>query len=306
MRIYLTYLFFLLSAFGFSQEPTDLQSLAQLISTKLPDTLHLNRHERVHFSFSADTTVPLFNYERVLNQYVQPLLSSYNRFFTKEKCYQLYVFTDPITLRKIVNFQEFTCGRQLFGPVVVYASVARGFYDFRDSLLQDWAAIIRDPNLFENVKQVDILIHKSGEVEFTGDDLLSQSLYAGLKPKWKQAIYYGQPANSVTTVKVRPDRSLDKESIQYTEVAYFIKDRFEGQVLKFDPDWSGVLDSKRSIAVSFIYDASIGQLSDVAVHSNEGAKAKRLIDWIYANYSQIEKDFLNSDSGSSRYLFYID
>ena len=77
-------------------------------------------------------------------------------------------------------------------------------------------------------------------------------------------------------------------------------------MLKFDPDWSGVLDSKKSIAVSFIYDPIIGQVSDEAVHSNVGAKADRLIDWIYSNYPKIKKDFLHSDSGSSRYLFYID
>jgi len=290
----------------FSQKAEDIQSLALLLAKELPDTLRLNHYEQTQFRFSAEG-VPTFELEHTLNNYVASLLLSNNHLFNHKKCYGLYLFVDPITSRRIINLSEKSC-EKLFVTYFVNVSVERGFYAFGDSLLKDWSSVVYDTTLFSNGvhKQVDILINKSGVAAFFGDDLLIQHLNAALKPAWRPGVYYGAPVNSVQTLVVFPSNSSEKEFIQYGKLAFVLSSGFEGKFLKFDWDWRGDIGQKKHTAVSFIYDPTRKQITDPAIHADENGDAKRLINWINANYVSLKADFIQKFNWPSRYLFYMD
>lgn len=305
MKVYLILQLFLFSSYGFSQEPEDLQALSHLLEAEIPDSLNLRRREQTQFMLSAEG-LPVFDFAQTWTSHIHPLLSKNNSLFSKDKRYTIYLFVDPLTSRRMMSIRERSKEKGRFGPLMVNAEVHRGFIAFKDSLLKDWASVIGDINLIDSVKQVDVFVHKSGKAEFKGDELLVQSLSSARKPSWKPAIYYGKPVNNVLTIKVQPGISLNRGSVQNTELAFFVSKCFEEKILKFDPDWSGVLAGKKRVAVSFVYDSFDGQLSRAAVHCDKYEEADRLVDWISANDVEIGEDFLKNDIGSSRYLFYLD
>ncbi|GHE23779.1 hypothetical protein [Sphingobacterium griseoflavum] len=306
MRLYFFFLLFVLSSPVFSQKVEDIQSLTVLLAKGLPDTLQLNHHEQTQFTLSAEG-VPMFKFEHALNNYVIASLLANNHLFTHGKCYGLYLFVDPITSRRMLNLSEESC-EKLFVTSFVNVTVERGFHAFGDSLLKDWSAVIHNTDLFSNgqPKQVDIFVNKSGVATFVGDSLLVQHLHAALKPSWRPGIYYGAPVNNVQTLHVFSLNSLEKDFIQYGKLAFVLSERFDDKFLKFDWNWLGEIDQNKHTAVSFLYDPARGRITEPVIHTDKYGNAKRMINWINANYELIAGDFFSKFSWPSRYLFYTD